>query len=49
MVLGLGGGGLAAFLANHLHLPVTAVELDPRKGTAIPSTKGLLGDGSLKG
>ena len=27
----------------------TAVELDPRKGTAIPSTKGLLGDGSLKG
>ncbi len=27
----------------------TAVELDPRKGSAIPSTKGLLGEGSLKG
>jgi imidazoleglycerol-phosphate dehydratase len=27
----------------------SAVELDPRKGGAIPSTKGLLGDGSLKG
>jgi imidazoleglycerol-phosphate dehydratase len=26
-----------------------AVELDPRKGGAIPSTKGLLGEGSLKG
>jgi imidazoleglycerol-phosphate dehydratase len=26
----------------------TAVELDPRKGGAIPSTKGLLGEGSLK-
>jgi len=27
----------------------SAVELDPRKGGAIPSTKGLLGEGSLKG
>jgi len=27
----------------------TAVELDPRKGGAVPSTKGLLGDGSLNG
>jgi imidazoleglycerol-phosphate dehydratase len=27
----------------------SAVELDPRKGGAIPSTKGLLGDGSLAG
>jgi len=26
-----------------------AVELDPRKGNAVPSTKGLLGDGSLSG
>ena len=26
-----------------------AVELDPRKGSSIPSTKGLLGDGTLKG
>jgi imidazoleglycerol-phosphate dehydratase len=26
----------------------TAVELDPRKGSAIPSTKGLLGSGSLE-
>jgi imidazoleglycerol-phosphate dehydratase len=26
-----------------------AVELDPRKGGAVPSTKGLLGDGSLNG
>ena len=25
----------------------SAVERDPRKGDAIPSTKGLLGDGSL--
>ena len=24
-----------------------AVDLDPRKGNAVPSTKGLLGDGSL--
>jgi imidazoleglycerol-phosphate dehydratase len=27
----------------------TAVEIDPRKGGAVPSTKGLLGDGSLTG
>jgi len=27
----------------------TAVERDPRKGDAVPSTKGLLGDGSLTG
>ncbi len=27
----------------------SAVELDPRKGGAVPSTKGLLGDGSLNG
>ena len=27
----------------------TAVELDPRKGGAVPSTKGLLGDGTLNG
>ena len=27
----------------------TAVELDPRKGGAVPSTKGLLGEGSLNG
>ena len=26
-----------------------AVEMDPRKGGAVPSTKGLLGDGSLNG
>ena len=26
-----------------------AVERDPRKGASIPSTKGLLGDGSLQG
>ena len=26
-----------------------AVERDPRKGASIPSTKGLLGDGTLKG
>ena len=27
----------------------TAVELDPRKGGVVPSTKGLLGDGTLNG
>jgi len=38
--------GLFKGLARALR---TAVELDPRKGTAVPSTKGLLGDGSLSG
>ena len=37
--------GLFKGLARALRM---AVELDPRKGTAVPSTKGLLGDGSLE-
>ena len=38
--------GLFKGLARALR---TAVELDPRKGGAVPSTKGLLGTGSLGG